>query len=493
MKEPEVLWAPHPGPQTEFVNSGEFEVLFGGAKGPGKSDALLMASVRQTDKARYKALILRETFVQTRELIDRSHRLFPKLSTRPGWNGETNRWTFPSGAIIAFGGVERAEDVERFMGQEWGYIGFDELGNVPDERVWELLMAENRSPDPSIVRMMRATANPGKAGHGWVKRRWVEPCGRDGRTVYVERVKLPSGKYAVLTRRYIPARITDNPVYAEDPIYMAQLASLPEVLREQLLFGNWDAGAGAALGELDDQIHIVQPFEVPDYWLRFGSFDWGYAHPFAFCHFAVDEDGRLWVVDTIWGRGLLPHEIVERITSKVEVYHHNYLYTVAGHDVRSKMKARGENTPSIQEEFQDYGIILGLANIDRKMGLNNLRHFFAWRGLRPDGGDGDPYIRLMDTPGNRKLWDQLLAMVTDPDDPEDVLKMNADPVTGRGGDDGYDALRYGVASRPARPLSTWHMGQTQSFSKEALYAEVEKKYRDDPSPERDEYVSLPGL
>jgi hypothetical protein len=113
--------------------------------------------------------------------------------------------------------------------------------------VVDLEQAELRSPDPKIIRMWRGTANPGKAGHAWVKRRFITRAARRERRILVRKVKLPNGMEARLTRRFIPGTVLDNPIYANDPLYMAQLATLPEVLRNQLLYGDWNAGYGAAL------------------------------------------------------------------------------------------------------------------------------------------------------------------------------------------------------------------------------------------------------
>lgn len=485
-----VLWAPFPGPQTEFCAAAEFEVLFGGAKGPGKTDCLLMAATRQVDRPRYKAYITRETGPQLDELKMRSHRLFSRMASKPAWNGDGHgRWTWPSGAVLIFESIGKPEDVEKIQGQEPSYVGQDEVGNIPDERTINLVQAEIRSPDPRIVRMWRGSANPGKPGHQWIKRRFVRKCGADGRRIYVRRVPLPGGREARLTRRYIPARVTDNPVYANDPMYMAQLMTLPEVLREQLLFGNWDAGYGAALDELDEDVHFCRPFRLPEYWVRFGAMDWGFSHPWVFGYFAVNEDGTVFVVDTVRGRRHLPHDIFGRIVNRfsnhewgADVFHREYRYTVAGHDVNAKVRARGENTPSIAEQFGEMGLTLTLANIDRAQGLNNLRHYIAWKGLGPNGEHDEPAVRFFDTPGNRWLVEQLQGMTVDEDDMEDVLKVDADPVTGEGGDDGYDMLRYGMASRPPRAIGTFLEEQPQAFSKASLAYEVEWKYRDREAP-----------
>lgn len=479
--EVDILWRPFPGMQTRALQAHEFEVLVGGSKGPGKSDVILAGSLRQVERTAYKALILRQSFPELQELIDRSHRIFPYLPERPSWRGSPlYRWAFPSGAVIDFGYCSRPEDVQRYHGKEYARIGFDELGDVADERVWTLLMAECRCPDPAVRRQMIASANPGKPGHPWIKRRFVDPCGKRGERVYEETFVNPfTGESFVLTRRYIPGRVTDNPVYANDPLYMSQLLSLPEVLRRQLLFGDWDAGFGLALDELDESVHMVAPFDVPKHWTLFGSFDWGYQHPWVFGVYAANEDGTIYKLDTVHGRHMRDDEIIDRIKHKVQRWK-DLRYVVAGHDCWADYKAHGDSGPSTEGRFSQAGIPLTKAAINRPQGLNTMRHYFAWRGRGPEGQDDDPACYLLDTPGNRWCFAQLQGMVVDPDDPEDALKVNADPMTGEGGDDGYDETRYALASRPPRAPSSWSTEQVKAWAPATLKYEYETHRRRGP-------------
>lgn len=471
----EVIWAPHHGPQAAFCAASEFEVFYGGAKGGGKSDAITAIAGRQIEYPRYRALVLRETFGEVEELIIRSHQLYKRHPQSPHWSGEHRRWRFPSGAFIQFGYCARMEDVERYQGREWAFVGFDEVANIQDERIWIDLMKEVRCPDPRVVRMMRATGNPGFAGHSWTKKRWVNPCGKNGERIYRFEFKMPDGTAFHLTRRYIPARITDNPIYANDPMYLATLNSLPEVRRRQLLEGDWDVGAGMALSELDPNVHVVEPFEPPSHWVRFGGFDWGFAHPWVAVELASDEDGRLWVVDTAKGHRQLPDEIASRMKRQLRVDKMRYCST--GKDTYDVHRARGDATPSVAERLIGAGVPLNRANQDRVHGLNNLRDYIGYRGRGPDGQDWEPGIMFMDTPNNMWLLDQLQSMVTDPDDQEVVLKVDANPDTGEGGDDGFDALRFAVASRPPRSKSLSLLKKVKAWDPEVLAREADELRR----------------
>ncbi len=475
MSEEKVVWEPNSKPQTEFCASTETEVLYGGAKGCAKSDAILFAALGQIHLDRYKALILRQTFPEVQELIDRSQRSFPSMANPPKWAGDLKRWTFAGGGILQFGYCKTKDEVQRYHGQEWAYIGFDEVGDVQDERVWVMLMAENRCPNPEVIRMMRGTANPGKPGHPWIKRRFIDKCGKKGETIYKYRYKMPGGMEANLTRRFIPARVTDNPVYANDATYMAHLFSLPEMLRRQLLYGDWDAGFGMALDELNEDVHVVKQFRIPPNWIQFGAFDWGFSHPWVFGHYAVNEDGVVFKVNTYSGRLQSDRLIAEAINHHVNVA--DLRYIVAGHDCWAHHGARRDDTtPSTEERFAQQDIYLTRASIARYAGLRNFREQVAYKG-RNAGGDGEPNFYMMDTPGNMKCFENLQNIIINPEDPEDALKVSADPITGEGGDDFYDETRYALASRPGRAKSSWADQEVRVFSRETLLYEMEQSRR----------------
>lgn len=496
-EEPEVLWEPNPGPQTCFMAAAEDEILYGGAKGGGKSDALIVRPLRQIDKRHHKALILRETFSELEGIMARAKEIYERLPERPKYSAEHKRWTFPSGASIKFGYCQKLKDVERYQGQEWSEVNFDELGNVANEKVWIDLMKEVRCKDPTVHTSAAGSANPGFAGHGWIKRRFIKTCGKKGERIYTWKLKgVPGIGTLQKTRRYIPAKVTDNPTYANDPQYLATLYSLPLARRKQLLDGDWDAGLGLALPELLEDRHIIPAFRVPQHWTIFGGFDWGFAHWWVFVLLAVTEDGDLFVIDTIKGRRELPDVIARAIRSGMagqEEFHREPIhvsrlaYVSSGHDSWAERRAWGENTPTIAERLEEAGLPLIRANIDPVHGLNNLRLYTAWQERGPIGEDGKPTddvpaLHWMDTPGNRWLYDQCEAQVTDPDNPERVLKVDADSETGEGGDDGFQALQYAVASRPPRAPSSRVIDWISGWSKEQLEYEARETRRVQSKP-----------
>ena len=121
----QIIWAPHPGPQTRFHTSGAYEMLFGGTKGPGKTETLLREGLRQVHIPNYRAIIFRRTYPNLREIIDSSNKYFGGLGAK--FNAQDHRWIFPSGATYAFGHVKHEHDKYNHNGHEYHYIGFDKV------------------------------------------------------------------------------------------------------------------------------------------------------------------------------------------------------------------------------------------------------------------------------------------------------------------------------------------------------------------------------
>ncbi len=112
------FWEPNPGPQTAFLSAGQREVLYGGANGGGKSDALLAAATRYVGEPDHTAIIFRRTYPELGELIKRSWDLYPLLGGR--YNKTEKKWQFPSRAIVMFGNLSSFSDALKYHG--WQFI-----------------------------------------------------------------------------------------------------------------------------------------------------------------------------------------------------------------------------------------------------------------------------------------------------------------------------------------------------------------------------------
>ena len=171
--EDNVIFKPNEGPQTDFLAAPERDVLYGGAAGGGKSYAMLIDPLRFAHRAAHRALILRRSMPELRELIDKSRELYPKAFPGCKYKEVEKLWNFPSGAKVEFGFLERDADVYRYQGQAYSWIGFDEITHLPTEFGWNYLASRLRTTDPEITTYMRCTANPGGVGATWVKKRYT--------------------------------------------------------------------------------------------------------------------------------------------------------------------------------------------------------------------------------------------------------------------------------------------------------------------------------
>lgn len=460
-----VVWQPAAGFQTKALSSGANETLIGGAKGSGKSDILIARHLRYVDRPQYKGLITRQSYVEMQELIRRARRLYRTAYPSVQYVATPiPTFTFPSGALVSFGYLSCLEDCETYQGQEWAEWSHDELGNMTDERIVDTMLAELRCPDLTIPRTFMGSANPGGRAHSWLKRRYVVPTLGGQQVAFVDvTVTMPDGttQTVLRSRAFIPGTVYDNPVYANDPHYLATLHALPERQRKYLLDGSWDDPAGMAFDMLDRRRHFVPRFAIPQSWPIYAAYDWGIAHPAVCVVGTTDEEGVLYIADTIWMIGQSDAAQASTVVERARVLVDRRVSIYAGHDVFSESR-KYETVESTGDRFAASGLFLTHASLDRRQGYLALCAVLEWR---PDPRSGkpetEPLVRFMDTPGNRRLFAQLEAMVMDPDDPEKVLKWSdyrvdqlpADVDTPVPGDDGFDSLRYLIASRP-QPKST---------------------------------------
>lgn len=312
-----VVWQPQPR-QLEFMRRPEDEALYGGSAGGGKSDALVIEATRQVHIPHYKALILRKTYPQLTELIEKSLRYYPTAFPNARYNASEHTWYFPSGAKIVFGSMQHSKDKLNYQGKAYDFIAFDELTHFTYEE-YIYLSSRNRANGPGTRVYMRASANPGGIGHGWVKERFITAA--EPMTTIWESVKLEhDGKVDVRhrSRIFVPSSVFDNKILLEnDPDYLTRLASMPEAERKALLYGDWDSYSGQFFAEWRDKpehyddrqwTHVINPFNIPDHWKIYRSFDWGYNKPFSCGWWAIDTDGVAYRILELYGCTKTPNE-----------------------------------------------------------------------------------------------------------------------------------------------------------------------------------------
>jgi hypothetical protein len=435
--EENVIFRPNDGPQTDFLAASETDVLYGGAAGGGKSYAMLVDPLRFAHRAAHRALILRRSMPELRELIDKSRELYPKAFPGCKYKEVEKLWNFPSGAKIEFGFLERDADVYRYQGQAYSWIGFDEITHQATEFSWNYLASRLRTTDPEIIPYMRCTANPGGVGAHWVKKRYIDP------SPPYESFKGADG----LTRKFIPARLDDNPYLANDGRYEQMLKALPPTQRRQLLEGDWEVAEGAAFTEFDRNLHVIAPFEIPMHWERIKGIDYGYASESACVWGAVDkDDGTLIIYRELYRKGLLGTDLAH-IISEMEL---NDPMSVPGVLDTACWNRTGQTGPTVGETLVKAGHKLRRADKNRVAGKIQIHEYLKTQQ------SGRPKIQIFNTCPN--LIRELQSIPLDKSNPEDVDTHAPDHA--------YDALRYLIMARP-RVNDTY--SQIRQFHRETVF------------------------
>ena len=429
------VWKPFPKQERALTlpASEVKEILFGGARGPGKTDAgivWLMGENISEDELyinhpRYRALVLRRDYDDLSDWIDRANWMYKRYGAEIVGRPAEVRW--PSGAKFRLGYLKN-KSYEKYLGHEYHRILIEELTQIGEEKDYIRLLGSNRSTVDELQPQTFNTTNPPGIGHLWVKKRFVDPApyntvfeGEDG-----------------IRRIYIPATLEDNPILMEkDPEYVKYIESIqytdPDLYRAWR-YGDWDVMAGQYFKTFRRSLHVTKPFKPKKDMVRFGGIDWGRASPFCFLAGALQKVeyydpekqevynfNRVWVFNEIYGVEKNPHEWAEKIKDMVDLERFK--------EVRADpamFHTQDDGSRSIAKQFNEMGVILREANNDRIGGWEVVKN---WLSLAPDGL---PYLVIGENCNN--LVRTIPAQVHDENNIED---LDTD-----GEDHAVDALRY---------------------------------------------------
>lgn len=446
-----IIWQPQPK-QIEFMSRNEYEVLYGGAAGGGKSDAIIAEALRQVDNPNYRALILRKSYPQCRELIIKSLRMYKSAYPDAEYNGSEHFWKFPSGAKIYFGSMPNQLSYLNYQGLSFSYIAFDELTHFTLEE-YEYMISRNRADGEGLRVYIRATANPGGIGHGWVKERFITASPPNVPYKVTSEIIDNTGKKITLERErvFIPSSVFDNKsLLSNDPDYLANLAMLPDSQKKALLYGDWDSYDGQVFTEFRNNpdgyitkldTHVIEPFKIPHTWRRYRTFDFGYSRPFAVQWWAIDYDGRAYLYRQFYGctdspnQGLKwePRQIARKIREiEDELEVGNTITGIADPSIWDE--SRGKDGTIIRM-FEEEGVFFEKGKNDRLSGKMQCHYRFAF----------DEEKRPMAYIFNncRAFLRTIPALVYDTTNVEDVNTTCEDH--------DYDAMRYFFMANPIAP------------------------------------------
>jgi len=455
---------PQPGGQMEFLSRGEFEVLYGGSAGPGKTWALiidalgpqflLLSAGREAYMIpSYRAILFRRETKMFQKLLDESRKYYPhfggKLTlSRTGDPGPC--WEFPSGAKIFICHMEQEDDKYNHDGQEYQYVGWDEICQFTLTQYLHIL-SRVRSTTMEIPLRVRGTANPIGVGLWWVKKRFpVYDPFVTKHYIAAEDVEMnPAGKEVspsnpnAVSRCFIPGYLYENAYLARDVQYKNRIMQMGSRMERALLKGDWDAFAGDFFAEFDQGNEIISPFRIPKEWTLIGSLDPGYSSYCSFGLNAMDFKGKVYriltyyekmrnpeanaigILNTIracpWTQGRMPDQIA------------------SGKDAWAQKDRLAiiEHTVTFADVFEKHGLILTPAHTDRKSG------WWAWKQLMP-------HRYFVFKGSNNPLINEMISAIADEKDSEDIQGKGNDPEVY---DHALDEQRYGILALAPPKLS----------------------------------------
>lgn len=317
--------------QKMFHASNANEVLYGGAAGGGKTKALVMdAFLRCWNNPKTTAVIFRRTYQELKDTdIKEALASYPESSGK--YIAGNYEFRLMNGSSILFRHCENAADKNKYRGMEIQFLYFDELTSFEQE-IYDFIKTRLRAKkELGVVPIVRSASNPGDIGHGWVKKMFVDA----GPYMSIQTQEIWSEalhKSRKIRTQYIPALATENPHITDD--YIFELEQKPKALRDALLMGDWNAFEGQVFTEFANVrehygdrkwTHVIDPFEIPDDWPRYFSFDWGYSDPFACQWWAMDYNGVAYLYKEWYGcvpnkadKGLelTPQQIMEGILDR---------------------------------------------------------------------------------------------------------------------------------------------------------------------------------
>jgi hypothetical protein len=440
---------PNPGPQTSFLASTEDVIFYGGAKGGGKSYALIADPVRYFGHPNFKALILRRSMPELRDMISHTEKMYPKAYPGAVYLSTQKIWKFPSGATLEFGFCETEDDAERYRGRSFNWVGVDELPQYSHRGPFDAVMSCVRSVDPELPAQLRCTGNPGNIGSYWVKELFIDPAPANTRfykTAIIEDPRTGEEREVRKSFKYIPATVYDNPYYMQDDSYIATLAMLPEVKRKQMLEGNWDIVEGGAFEEFDRSTHVVKPFEIPGNWYTFRAADWGFSTPFCVLWMAVDFDDNMYVFKEWYDKGIYDDTWAETIVKKEDECNIHSSHAVVDGSISTSRGSRAPDSLEVINKIMARNRKVKFKKADRSPGSRKEGKLAVHRmlalketGRRLPSGEKEHGPSLFIFEDCVNLIRTLPMLLTDKNDPEVVQKKNAD-------DHPYDALQYGIRS-----------------------------------------------
>lgn len=420
--------------QAQAMELRERYVGYGGARGGGKSwfvrwKAILLCLFF----AGIKVLITRKTY---KELFN--NHIAPLLLILHGiatYNKTDKIFTFPNGSTIWFGYCAHDSDLGQYQGAEYDVWFADEAGQFQEKWLVEIDACVRGAND--FPKRTYYTLNPGGPSHGYFRRLFI-----DRRFTQDEHPE----DYA-----FIQALVTDNAALMDkQPEYKRSLEKLPPKLRKAWLEGSWNIFEGQFFEDFIDDpkhyrdrryTHVIDPFEIPNDWKIYRSFDWGYAKPFSCGWWAVDHDGTVYRILEYYGWNGTPNEGMRwdpyKVFSKIQAYEREHRW-LAGKEIIGIADPAiwdRETGESIADIAAKHRVYFNKGDHKRIPGWMQIHYRLAF----DENGRPDMYVF-----SNCEAFIRTMPLLQyDEHRPEDLDTDGEDHVA--------DEVRYFLMSRPVKP------------------------------------------
>ena len=490
----EIFLQAQQGPQSDILIRTEDEILFGGARGGGKTHGGMLwlikgnpdlpqddpVNISYLNHPRYRALVLRRQLDDLKDWIDRAVQFFCKDAGSPlgaKYFAQSKTFLFPSGAKIICAHLKDEASFHKYRGHQYHRILFEELTQIPTLDLYLEIQSSCRSPHKGLRPQMLSTTNPDGPGLDWVRKRFLKHPKTGlrvpGRTVIEDRHRDPrTRKWITLTRVFIPSTIVDNPKLLEaDPTYYVRLKSMSPAKQRAYIYGDWDALSGSQFfedfrpegpryGEPAWANHCVlrKDLEIPGWWWRGYSMDWGYNHRLCIYGGVREEpSGRLVVFDEltmrrtgaqeagrIFGKHILPqlmgmdvpripmfvshdafharnadagnnpYSVVDLFAKGIaEVLGKDSVYTPTREELEIAGDDLGQDYMAMRDRLGAARVVIRKAPNARIAGWELIRNLLNWRGfdVNPQDLDMEYALKLLHGPGGSARYIQYYNSV----------------------------------------------------------------------------------
>jgi hypothetical protein len=339
-KDGQLFWESHPGPQSDALLHTADEVLYGGARGGGKTSCLIAwlamgnralprehpCHVSYLNHKAFRALVLRRDATDLKEFVQEATAFFAHFGLIGGKaKDDPPIFKFASGATIYTNHLKNEDAFEKYKGWSLHKVGIEELTLIDNERSYLKVLGSVRSVIPDIKVQTFCTTNPDGSGSAWVRKRFVQVLGRDGKVVpWGTTMRDP---YSGLTRVFLPAKLKDNPSLGAD--YRARLLIQDPKTRKAWLDGDWFALTGQYFsafrpngphdGEQEAARHVIKqdPSRLMSWWPRYIGCDWGFKHNAAAYWLTNNQDdGRIHVYGELVRSGMGAEQLGAEIAQR---------------------------------------------------------------------------------------------------------------------------------------------------------------------------------